>query len=61
MITEFDKYSMSGVLICVCGMSIMMLGVIKPGAVKCDKCERAYMIHRPVIELLSEGSEDIGK
>ena len=57
MITEFDKYSMSGVLICVCGMSIMMLGVIKPGAVKCDKCERTYMVKRPVIELVEEDIE----
>ena len=54
MITEFDKYSMSGVLICVCGMNIMMLGIMKPGMVKCDTCGCTYIVKRPVIELAEE-------
>ena len=57
MITEFDKYSMSGALICMCGMNIMALGIIKPGTVECNECGRIYLIKRPVIELVEDDSQ----
>lgn len=55
MQTEFDKYSISGVFICMCGQHIMVVGASIPGYFKCEGCGREHKVERPVIQLLDEG------
>ena len=59
MVTEFKRYSLSGVFICVCGQHIMVVGAVRPGYFKCEGCEREFTVKRPVIQLMDrENRED---
>ena len=57
MVTEFHKYSLSGVFICVCGHHIMVIGANNPGYFKCEGCEREFTVERPVIQLMDQGDD----
>ena len=51
MQTEFGGYSLSGALVCVCGIKITIIGISRIHHFTCDKCGRSFTARRPVVQL----------